>query len=72
LLGAYSHIFSVEISASKNVAALKKVIKKEKSPVFDHTPADSLVVWTVSIPADESLEEKLSKLELVDEGFYRL
>ena len=64
----HSHVFSVEISASKNVAALKKAIKKEKKHTFEHVDADALVLWTVSIPADDTLEEELSKLELVDEG----
>ena len=29
--------------------------------------ADALVLWSVSVPADRTLEEELSKLELVDE-----
>jgi Crinkler effector protein N-terminal domain len=64
----HSHIFPVEISASKNVGALKDVIKEKKKHTFEHVDADALVLWSVSVPADETLEEELSKLELVDEG----
>jgi hypothetical protein len=44
--------FSVEIASTKNVSALKQRIRKEKEPAFDHVPADTLVLWKVSIPAD--------------------
>ena len=64
----HSHIFPVEISASKTVGALKKAIKKDKTHAFQHVDADALVLWSVSMPADGTLEEELSKLELVDEG----
>jgi Crinkler effector protein N-terminal domain len=55
----HSHVFPVEISASKTVGALKKAIKAEKMHAFEHVDADSLILWSVSIPADETLEEKL-------------
>jgi hypothetical protein len=30
------------------VGALKKVIKEEKKPAFDHVPANTLKLWKVS------------------------
>jgi Crinkler effector protein N-terminal domain len=62
-----SHVFPVEISASKNVGALKKAIKREKKHTLDHVDVDALVLWSISIPDDETLEKELIKLELVDE-----
>jgi hypothetical protein len=41
-------IFTVEIANNKTVDALKKVIKDEKKPAFDHLAADSLNLWKVS------------------------
>ena len=64
----HSHVFPVEISASKTVGALKDKIKEKKQHAFQHVDADALVLWSVSIPTDGTLEEELSKLELVDEG----
>ena len=63
----HSHVFPIEISSSKTVGALKKAIKKDKTHAFQHVDADALVLWSVSVPADGTLEEELSKLELVDE-----
>jgi hypothetical protein len=46
--------------------ALKDAIKEKKKHAFQGVDADALVLWNVSIPADESLEEKLEKLNLAD------
>ncbi|KIM79435.1 hypothetical protein PILCRDRAFT_74257 [Piloderma croceum F 1598] len=62
-----SHIFPIEIGESKTVGALKKSIKDEKRPAFDHVPADTLLPWKVSIPVNRNLNENLSKLNFVDE-----
>jgi Crinkler effector protein N-terminal domain len=43
------------------------MIKEKKKHAFEHVDADALVLWSVSMPADETLEEEFSKLELVDE-----
>jgi Crinkler effector protein N-terminal domain len=40
-----SHIFPVKIAGTESVGALKKAIKDEKKPAFDHVPADTLVLW---------------------------
>jgi hypothetical protein len=57
-------IFPVEIERTKSVGALKDAIKDKKRPVFDHVAADALVLWNVSVPADEDFEENLKKLNL--------
>jgi hypothetical protein len=40
-----SHVFTIEIGGTKNVSTLKKAIKNEKKPAFDHVRADALVLW---------------------------
>ena len=51
------HIFTIEIANAKNVSALKDSIKDKKKPAFDHVPADTLVLWKVSLSVDKSLAE---------------
>jgi hypothetical protein len=63
-----SHIFPIEIAESKTVGALRKAIKDEKRPAIDHLPADTLVLWKVSIPVNQNLTENLRKLDFVDES----
>jgi hypothetical protein len=41
-------VFSVDIDPKKSVDALKKAIKKEMKPAFDHIPANGLDLWKVS------------------------
>ena len=43
---------------SKTVSVLRREIKEEKRPVFDHVPADTLVLWKVNITVDESIAEE--------------
>ena len=43
-----SRVFPVKIAAMESVGTLKKVIKDEKKPAFDHLTADSLDLWMVS------------------------
>jgi hypothetical protein len=62
-----SHIFPIEIAENKTVGALRKAIKDEKRPAFDHVPADTLLLWQVSIPVNRNLTENLSKLDFVDD-----
>jgi hypothetical protein len=63
-----SHIFPIEIGGNKTVGALRKAIKDEKRPAFDHVPADTLVLWKFSIPVSQNLADNLSKFDFVDEG----
>ena len=53
------HIFTIEIANTKNISALKKAIKDEKKPAFDHVPADTLVLWKVDFLVDGILDENL-------------
>jgi hypothetical protein len=61
-----SHIFTIEIDGTKNVSALKELIKDKTKPAFDHVPAHTLDIWKVSLPVDRSLEQSIDELNLVD------
>jgi hypothetical protein len=47
-----SRAFEVEISATRTVSYLKKLIKKEQAPAFDDITANQLTLWRVDIPKD--------------------
>ena len=52
------HIFPVKIHPAETVDTLKKLIKKEKIPAFEHIVADTLMLWRVSMPySDIALAE---------------
>jgi len=55
-----SLIFPVEIVGKKTVRALKDAIKDQGRPPFDHIPTYNLILWKVSIPVDERLEENVT------------
>ena len=57
---------AIEIPDIKTVGTLKKAIKDEKKPAFDHIPTDNLTLWKVSYPVDGGLNGNLSKLKFVD------
>jgi len=63
-----ARIFPVKIDRDENVGALKKAIKEEKKPAFDHITADSLDVWNVSIPIDEdtNLQAQVKNLKVLE------
>jgi len=63
-----SRIFPIEIAERKTVGALKDAIKDKKRPALDHVPADTLLLWKVSIPVSRNLADNLSKFDFVDEG----
>jgi len=42
-------------------------IREEKKPVFDHVPADTLVLCTVSVRIDHKLKRNLESLTFVEE-----
>lgn len=48
-----TRIFPVEVDRNENVGVLKKAIKEEMKPAFDHITTNSLEIWNVSIPIDE-------------------
>ena len=56
-------IFQVKIAAMKTIGALRKAIEEEKRPSFDHLPPDILVIWKVSVPADERTSTSLTSLK---------
>ena len=60
-------IFHVTIAADKSVGDLKYAIKDKKKPAFDHVPADTLVLWNVSVSDIHSLPEKPSDIEFAKE-----
>ena len=41
-------VFPVKIAPEESVGALKKAIKEEKRPAFDHIPTDRLDLWKAS------------------------
>ena len=63
-----NNTFPVKIARTGSVGDLKKVIKTEKSPKFDHIPSDELVIWKVDITCDRNLPETIHELGLTDEG----
>jgi hypothetical protein len=63
-----SHIFPVEIAERKTVGALRDAIKDKKRPAFDHVPADTLLLWKVSILVNQNLTKNISKLDFIDES----
>jgi hypothetical protein len=56
-----SHVFTIEIADSKNVSALKELIKEKKKPVFDHVPADALNIFRVSFAVNDDLDATLNR-----------
>ncbi|KAM6494879.1 hypothetical protein JOM56_009502 [Amanita muscaria] len=61
----YKQAFLLEIKENELVSTLRKSIKEKKRPKFDHIPADSLVLWRVSVPFDQNLKENVEALNLV-------
>ncbi|CAB4418757.1 unnamed protein product [Rhizophagus irregularis] len=60
-----ANVFPVHIDGNSLVGDLKKVIKAEKAPEFDHFPADKLKLWKVEIGDDR--DDLLSNLTLQDQ-----
>jgi Crinkler effector protein N-terminal domain len=66
-----SRVFTIEIEGTKNVSALKELVKDKNKP-FDHVPARALDIFKVSFPVDDSLDAKLKRFQPEDEGDHRL
>ncbi|RUP45521.1 hypothetical protein BC936DRAFT_148064 [Jimgerdemannia flammicorona] len=63
-------IFPVKVAKTETVGVLRKLLKKEKDPFFNNIPADGLLLWLVSLPANDNALKNLSlenKLNPVDE-----
>jgi Crinkler effector protein N-terminal domain len=54
-----SQAFTTKLDGTNNVSVLKKAIKDEKKPAFDHVPADTLNILKVSLPEDDVLDATL-------------
>jgi hypothetical protein len=61
-----SHIFPIKIARTESVGTLKEFIKTKKV-TLEHVDADSLRLWDISIPYDNTFKETLRKVELIDE-----
>ena len=46
-------MFTVEVEKTKNVSILKKLIKEENAPHFNHVTASNLDLWMVDLHLDE-------------------
>ncbi|KAG1849202.1 hypothetical protein F4604DRAFT_95669 [Suillus subluteus] len=57
-------IFSVEIVGTETVYDLREAIKEEKKNAFRDVAADTLQLWKVDFPVDDTLERNLYGLEL--------
>jgi len=62
-----SQVFPVKIAITESVGTLKNAIKDKKKPALDHVAADSLTLWKVSIPVNDSFNQNVKKVELRDE-----
>lgn len=62
-----SRVFTIEIEGTKNVSALKELIKEKNKPAFDHVPAHAFEVYKVSLPVDDGLDTELSRFRPEDE-----
>lgn len=61
---APSYIFTVKVSATKNVYSLKKEIKRKKDDLFHDHDATCILPWKVSLPCDDRLEDNIKSLNL--------
>ena len=47
------NVFTVKVEKTENVSILKKLIKEEKAPHFDHVAASDLDLWIVDLRLDD-------------------
>ena len=59
-----NRIFPVEIASTKTVGDLKKAIKVEKQPALNHVPADTFILWKVSISPNQTVPLNLDELQV--------
>jgi hypothetical protein len=57
-----THTFPVKIEATESVEALKEAIWTKKTNEFN-IDANKLIIWKVSFPDDENLQQELDKFE---------
>jgi hypothetical protein len=63
--------FGIKIFCTTNVSALKQAIRNEQEPVFDRAPADTRVLWNVSVPADGLLRHDHRSPDLAKDQSFR-
>lgn len=61
-----THIFQVNLLPTQTIADLKEGIKEKKKPVFDHVPADAIVLWNAIISVDNELVTTIESLNLLE------
>src|SRR6267154_5084720 len=61
------YVFPVKIARTESVGTLKRSIKDDNPESFRDVDARSLVLFKVSIPANDSFKENVSRVELKDE-----
>lgn len=57
-------IFPVRTTSTETVAALKEVIKRKREHQFHDVDADDLVLWRISLPLNDELQENIKSLNL--------
>ncbi|KAF9993310.1 hypothetical protein BGZ65_011192 [Modicella reniformis] len=62
-----SSVFPVDITGDRTVSHLKNAIKTEVTPKFDDIAADKLILWKVSVPITDDVDEVPIKLDALDE-----
>jgi hypothetical protein len=62
----FGRIFPVEITSTKTVGDLKKVIKLKKQSTFQDVDADTLILWKIFVDFDANLESTLGVLDFKD------
>ena len=59
-------VFSVEISNTKPISALKDAIKDKQQLTLRDIEANALKLWKVSVPVDDNFMENVQELDLKD------
>jgi hypothetical protein len=59
-------VFSVEISNTKPISALKDAIKDKQQLTLRDIEANALKLWKVSVPVDDNFTENVQELDLKD------
>lgn len=62
-----ARIFMIKLPSTGTVAELKKLIKAEKSPKFEHVCSDDITIWSTDVPIT-SIEKDLADLRLVNKN----
>ncbi|KAG0250969.1 hypothetical protein BG011_007948 [Mortierella polycephala] len=61
-----SNAFKVKIDVTSDVSDLKDVVIVENPRAFEHIDANDLVLWHVTIPVDEDVEDEIITTDKVN------